>query len=201
MSCYIPERSNFSRVMSTSLEPVTLNFVQEQTLLADVDDSVMVESYIKQARELVEGYTNRTLMPATATLKISEFPKHSDQWLELPGGKVRSVTSIAYTDTNGDSQTFTDYVLEADDEFIPARVGLVLDGQWPLAKAQGLPITITYECGWADAASVPESLKGVVAMLAASLYDNRFSHNEGQVAVSLLWQAMVGKWRIHRRMA
>jgi len=157
-----------------TLEPVGLEEMKAHGVYEAADDDALVAGFIVAARKRVEAMTQRAIMTQTRTYKMSCFPARDDALIELPGGKVQSVSSIAYTDTNGDPQTWTssDYVVDMGWE--PCRIGLAYDASWPSVREWDLPITITYVCGYGDyPGNVPEDLRAAIRIIAASMYEQR----------------------------
>lgn len=179
---YKPARWSLSKA-APSLEPVPLDVAKAHLRTTAADDDALIAGYVATARELVEEMTNRALMAQTWTLKIDRFPVSSSQVLELPGGRVLSVTSIKYLDGDGVEQTWASSNYSVDTAHEPGRVGLAYSASWPSHRDWDLPITVVYSVGYgADPADVPESLRTAVQMIAAELYENR---EESVIGVSV----------------
>lgn len=128
-------------------------------------------SFLEAATELVEQSAGRQLMQATYAMTLDSFPVGST--IKLPMPPAQSVSSIAYVDSDGNSQTLstTAYMLDTKKE--PAEVRLRYNQSWPDARYQPQSVTVTWVAGSTTAADVPERLRQAVVMTAAHWYANR----------------------------
>lgn len=113
-----------------------------------------------------------------------------------------TITSIAYVDTNGDSQTFSSDDYSADLDSIPGRAVLNYGESWPSTRTQPQAVTVTFTAGYGTAAAVPEEYKAAIKLLAAHLYENREPHITGTIVASfpnslqsLLWMLRIPEVR------
>lgn len=149
-------------------EPVTLEEMKAQlgqTLDADDD---LIERKIKAARQHVEKFTGKTLVSTTLELVLDSFPRGA---IAIPNGPLASVTSVEFTDANGDEDTMSpdDYTVDAaGDRIAPGAAG------WPSTDGTIAAVRIRYVAGYGDAATdVPEPLRECVMLLAAHWYESR----------------------------
>lgn len=136
------------------------------------DDNSYIESLIGAATRHVENRVERQLMPATWRLLLDRFP--SADPIELRRPPIRSSGfEILYVDSTGAEQTLdaSEYVLDIDSE--PGRVEPTFGRAWPVTRCQLNAVTITFENGYADAASVPEEAKQAILLLVGHWYENR----------------------------
>ena len=136
---------------------------------------------ITTARMQAEEKTGRALITQTWIAKLDDWPYCDEgQRIQLPVQKVQSITSITYTDTNGDSQTLAadQYQLTGwDSSIIAPTYGVV----WPSLYNDVDVVTITWAAGYGDDASdVPEPIKSWIIMQAGTLYENREAAAQGQ---------------------
>lgn len=197
---YRPARSSWTLgLQSPADEPVSVTFVRDHTNLTDADDLVLLESMISQAREIVELETNRVMLTTACVLKLDRFPAIGDLVIELPGGVCQGVDAITYIDPAGVERTWaTDqWVLDAADTFGNARLGPARGVEWPAVEARGLAVTIEYTAGWNADTAVPAALRGAIAKVAATLYDERHATSDGSALTSSRWfRAMISRWRV-----
>jgi len=134
----------------------------------------------------VEGQLGRALITQTWKLYLSRFPCAPDPIFRdyrilLPLPPLQSVTSINYTDTNGDEQTLSSSVytvISQGDE----RGGVVpAYGQsWPSARNHPGSVVVTFDAGYGDAASdVKPNILSAAKLMLADLYENRSAQTEG----------------------
>ena len=184
-----------------AVEPVTLDQMKAHSRIDDFDNDALIGLQIKAARRWVENFTHRALITQTYTYKIDSFPNSTTAVIELPGGNTQSVTSIAYLDTDGASQTWaaSNYIEDLTSQ--PALIGLAYNEDWPSIREWSLPITITYVAGFGDAsADVPEELQAAVRLIASELNENREESITGSPVTGVLWSAsrLADAYRIHR---
>lgn len=183
-----------TQTVAPTAEPVTRDEVKlhlRQTV--SLEDS-LIDLFIKMARDWAETETHRQFMLATYTLQLDAFPgtgygfhghSHSRSGSTFPGEirlplpPLSSVTSVAYVDTAGDSQTLTvttDYVVDSS-ALIP-RIVPAWGTTWPSTRHQPNAVTVTYIAGYADAATVPPEAKGAIFMMITDLDRHRSLQSE-----------------------
>lgn len=151
-------------------EPISLEEAKRilKIDINDVDEDI--KRLIKQAREYCEEYQNRRYMTQTLELVFDEFPNEIEFKNCSP---VQSIVSIKYIDAAGVEKTIanTDYIL--DNVSFVNRIVPAYGKQWPSERL--LPInavSVQFVAGYANAADVPESIKGAMALHMQSMYDN-----------------------------
>ncbi len=199
-SIFRPHRWSLSKT-APAQEPVTLAEMKTWARIDDSDNDDTITGNILAARRWVETLTHRALITQTLVYKISRFPGPITTVIELPGGKTQTLTSIAYLDTDGDSQTWTASNYIADLVSQPGLVGLAYGKDWPSIREWSLPITITYSAGYGDdPGDVPEELRTAIKIIAAELFENREDSIVGAPIASVPWGAkrLADPYRIHR---
>jgi uncharacterized phiE125 gp8 family phage protein len=129
------------------------------------------------AREYVESFCRRALLTQTWDLKLDGFPCDGEP-IELPLAPVISVTSVTYTDTNGDSQTWSSSLYQTDIPTGPkagrARILPAYSQYYPSTRDVFNAVTVRFVAGYgAAASSVPASLKSGMKLLIAHWYEQR----------------------------
>lgn len=169
-------------------EPVTTAEAKAHLGVTHANDDTLIASLIATARQHVEQVCERALVTQTWRLSLDAFPSGC---IELPGGKVQSITSIAYTDTDGAAQTLADYQSDLDRE--PARLLYAFDdGAWPGTRTVLNAVQVTYVAGYGAAAAVPAVLKAAILLAVGDLYANREAQQDVALAENatlarLLW--------------
>lgn len=156
-----------------TLEPVTLQEAKDHMRVAADFENELIASLIQTARRDAEIWTRRQFFTATLTLKLDDFPDGTAP-ICLPCPPLQSVTSVAYVDANGDTQTLvagTDYTVDTASE--PGRIILPYNGAWPSPRAQPNAVTIVYVAGWSAINLVPVQIRTYIKMAADWLYRNR----------------------------
>ncbi len=199
-SIYRPARWSLAKT-APAQEPVGLEEMKAWARIDDADSDATIVGNIVAARRWVETFTQRALITQTYTYKVDRFPGPITTVIELPGGNVKTLTSIAYLDSDGNSQTWTasDYIADLTSE--PALVGLAFNIDWPTIRIWDLPITITYDAGYGDdLGDVPEELRTAVKLIAAEHHENREDSIVGTTITGVPWgaQRLCEPYRIHR---
>lgn len=162
------------------------------------DDDDLLTAYLLAACGTIEAWTARVIQSRTATLRLPRFPTDGDQAIELPGGYVSAVASVAYTDTAGDAATLSSALWSIETSTRgPSALRLVYDATWPEVQERGLPVVITYTAGWA-ADDIPAALKHAVKMMAAEMHERRevavIGASVGMAPVAV--QSLISPWRL-----
>lgn len=188
-------------ITAPSVEPVTTAEAKAQVRVDINDDDTLIAAQIVAARIKAEGFLRRALVTQTWELVMDAFP--GDRALEIPLPPLQSVTSIKYTDSNGNESTFSsgDYIVDTDSS--PGRVVLKLDASWPgdtLQAANG--VRVRFVAGYGNAGSdVPQHMRQAILLMIGHWYENREETvATGNIrtiplgAESLLWQDRETRW-------
>ena len=126
---------------------------------------------IQQSRENFERDTDYVIATGTYVVKLSEWP--IGDCIELPVRPVSSITSIAYLDTAGVSQTMSsgDYSLNTYGSRHKVQLGY--GETWPTIRGWENDITITFVAGYASRSVVPANIKQACLLEIARLFENR----------------------------
>lgn len=149
---------------------------------------------IKAARLEVERRLNRQLLNATYDFKFDRFPCGYDSRIYIPKAPLSSVTSITYTDADGDSQTLATSVYKVIASREPGEIALKSSQAWPTVYDEPDVVTVRFVAGYgATAASVPEGIRQAMLLMITDWFENRMGEGEVSQAVnSLLASHSVG---------
>lgn len=160
--------------------PITLT---EAKLYLKVDTSAdddLITHLITAAKTAAENYLDRYLYNTTITEYFDGFPaiaaNNSAAELYLSVGGVSSVTSITYTDTDGNTgQTFSSSSYTVDTNWNGrTRIRLAQDASWPNTYNEIKTVTVTYVAGYgASAGDEPASITQAIYLMLSSWYHNR----------------------------
>lgn len=158
-------------------DALTVNFIRDKWLRSPngaVEDG-LIDLCIAAARGMFEGQTGRLLGTRTVELVLDKFPTGA---IRLPFPPVISVTSIAYIDGDGVTQTLTG----SPEEFLavlpsgpyagPAHLYPLYGESWPTARAQANAVTVTFEAGYA-VDDTPKLVQAGMALVVGELYKQR----------------------------
>lgn len=155
-------------------EPLTRAEAKAYLKVDSDDENDLVDSLIVAARQMAEAYTARQLITATYTQVYDDFPDLYGP-ICLARSPLGAVSSIAYTDTNGDAQTLATSVYETQTSDVGAEIVLKPSQVWPSVQSDKRgAVTVTYTAGYGSASTdVPESARTGMLLLIGDLYNNR----------------------------
>lgn len=153
-----------------AVEPISASDAKTWLKVASSADDTLITNLIVAARQEVENYCNIKLISQTVAEYFNAFPDSRGE-LVLRFPLAASISSVAYVDTSGANQTFSSY--NADLSSQPARLWPNAQTEWPGTKEQLKAVTITYVCGYANAAAVPDAIKTAMYLMIARWYENR----------------------------
>jgi len=172
---------NVNLITPPATEPITL---ADAKMHLRVDSDLTIEDqYITDliivARGMVEAFTGRALITQTWEMCLDGFP--DKDFINLPFGKLQSVTSITVKNSVGEETILTattQYLVNTNSE--PGRVVLPYSGSWPsLTPYPVNPIKILFVCGYLTAEAIPGILKSAIKLILSDLYENRESQVYG----------------------
>ena len=137
---------NLVQSQAPTFMPVTLAQAAAHCRVDGTDHDVYLTALSKAATTHIQNTCNRQIAPATYVYKFDEFGEA--ECIELPRPPLQSVTSIAYLDTDGNSQTYSSANYSVDTGSEPGRVILNETASWPTTQTVPNAITITYRAGY-----------------------------------------------------
>lgn len=154
------------------------------------EDATIIGAYKRAAMAHLDGaygVLGRALVSQTWTVEYRAFPARPDPvlgsyalWLPLP--PLQSVSSVAYTDTDGSAQTLAsskyDVVKRGDR---PGYLVPAYGESWPSTRDEPSAVRVTFVAGYGEsAADVPDSITTAALLLAAELYEHRSARDAQQ---------------------
>lgn len=165
------------------------------TLNSTVDPQL--SALIVVAREVAEGWLNRSLLTTTWRLTLDRFPCWPDDIIRLPRPNLISVEDITYLDWSGGVQTLDPTLYSVDTGSLPGRITRNYARVFPPTLPQHNAVTIDYTAGYgATRDLVPQSIRHGMLLLIGELYENRESLNVGNIVNEL--PALKRLWWLHR---
>jgi len=165
--------------------PVSITDVKQWSVIEGSDDDNLIAMLIVRATNYAEDYMRRQIMPQTWTYYFDSF----DPIICINASPVVSV-SIKYDDADDAEQTLDSAEYYADTKAYPVAITAV--SSWPTTKAKPNAVRVSLVCGYADANSVPESIKAGVLLLIGHFYEDR----EGAAEIPGSAHMMLDKYRI-----
>lgn len=164
---------SYSVTSQPSVEPLTAAEAKTHLRVDTSDDDTYIATLIVAARKWVEEMGNLALITQTIAQKFDCFSANAG-YIELAKSPVQSISSIAYVDENGDTQTWASANYQVDIVSEPARIMPVYGVSYPSTRVQLAPVTITYIAGFGAAGSnVPAPIIHAMKLLIADMYEAR----------------------------
>lgn len=180
-------------------EPVTVAEARRQCRIADAIDyhDQELRALIAAAREMVENDTGLVCYTGSFTQKFTDWGGGTIELADLR--PVTSITSIAYLDTDGTSQTLATSVYQLETANVKQFIRLKYNQSWPSLRGDTNGITVTYVAGYASVAAIPLMVKQAVLLLIGHWFEHKGLVTVGTIApeLSLSYDAIIN--RISRR--
>jgi len=157
------------RITAPAAEPVSLSEAKEhlRVISSATEEDDLITSLTSAARELCEDISRRSFVTQTLELTLDAWPV---DFIQLPLRPIASITSVKYTDSNGDEHTVasTNYILSND------RLFLASGYSWPSDSLQPFgAIKVRYVAGYGDAVAVPNKYKQAILLTVGHWFQNR----------------------------
>lgn len=162
-------------------DPLTFAEAQAHLRLDSDDEQVLVEGLISAATALVEAETGRSLITRTLIQSWHGWPAR----FLLRGGPVSSVASVEYQATVGVWTELDSGLYRPDLDATPARLWWDLAASPPTVAEIPASVRATYSAGYADADSVPRTLRQALLLLIDHWFENRGAGTLGQVVTMI----------------
>ncbi len=165
-------------VSAPPAEPLTLTETKLHLKVDVTDDDTLITALIQAAREWVESYCRRSLVQRTLELRLDGWPVE----IRLPRAPVASLSSVTYTDGNGNTATLAADQYQVDLYGTPPRIVRKPGVVWPVLQFGVINgVQVTYVAGYAPggasptdyAENVPAAIKAALKLLIGHWYENR----------------------------
>lgn len=173
------------RTIAPTEEPVSLAEAKAFLRVDGEDDNAFITALIAAAREAVENFTGRALMPQTWRLNLCEWPTCS-RIIRLDRSPLATVTSVKYYPADGTAQATLDagaYQVLTDP--LPGFIALKSTETWPALFDRPDAVEIVFTAGHATALLVPQLLRSAMLLQLSHLYENRGPLNIGNIVNEL----------------
>lgn len=167
-----------SVVTSPALEPLTLEELKDHLRVTWDTEDAHINALQTAARQWSEAFTRRQFITATYKLTLPTLV-----WKTyLPRPPLQAVSSIAYIDVDGVSQTLDPSLYEVDTEAEPGVVHKAYNATLPSTRSVWNAVQITFIAGYGGREDVPQAIKQAVLMLVEHYYRQRSATTEGTVS-------------------
>lgn len=197
-----------SLVTPPTLDPVSLAEAKAHCRITSTEEDGLLAGYVLAARMHAEQYTRRAFMTQSWALTLDEdWPQFTDRAsritrdrIVLPRPPVISVTSIAYTDLDGVTQTLAAdqyrlVKLDTGEHAIDPAYGVY----WPSVRQQSAAMTVTFVAGYgSNPGNLPEPIRQAMLLLIGHWYENREAVNVGNIVneLPLAVDALLAPYRV-----
>jgi len=179
--------------------PITLNEAKKQVEIGDEqpEHDAYLNTLIAAATAQAEQYLHRRLITQTWKLYLEDWPAGDS--IILPFGRLQSVTSVKYTDSDGDETTFSSADYDVNTQNEPGLITLGYQKVWPTATLYpSNPIEIEFVCGYGAAGSSVESaIRHAIKLTISDLFENRetesFMPNHAKLKT---WEALLFPYKL-----
>lgn len=187
-------RGNLTLATAPASEPVTTAEAKAHLRVTHSSEDTLIAALITAARQHVESVTRRALINQTWDLSLDYFP----DIIYLQKGRLQSVSSITYVDTDGTTQTLSSSLYTVDTKREPGRVIPAYGESWPSTRDHINCVTVRFVAGYgANASDVPQALKSAILLLIGQLFENREATAErAPEEVPLAFNALVWPYRL-----
>lgn len=160
-------------------EPISTDEAREHLRISHTSENSLIDAYINVARLFAEAFTKRQFVTATWLLKLDRFPTRE---IRVPLPPLSSVTSVAYTDENGDAQTWSSALYQTDLSSEPGRIKPIEGETFPSTQLDTYAtVTVTFVAGYGDASAVPPNFKHAIKLGVAEYFEFREPIVDGRI--------------------
>ena len=148
--------SSITQTVAPTQLPVDLELVKTRLKITHVEEDTLLDGYIRAATKYAEEYQWAQYITATFVERWDCF-QDVIRPLRSP---LLTVTSLAYVDTSGNTQTLTantDYTVDVYSK--PGRIVPAYSKWWPATRGHVNDVTLTYTAGYGNPSDVPEEVK------------------------------------------
>jgi len=195
MTCLFHEvQHDLKLITEPVIAVLTVEELKEHLRIDIADEDALIKGYIAAATKMVEEDAEVALMSQTWALYLDEFP----DVIELQRLPVSGVTSIAYLDSSGVSQTQSASTYRVDAAGSPGRVTKAYGQAWPTTYPVSNAITVTFTAGASTRDAVPEIAKQAIRLLVGHWYRSReavVSTGAQPIEVPLAYGACINRLR------
>lgn len=172
-----------------AVEPLTADLVKSHLRIDQTeDDTVITTVWIPAVRQLVEKFTERSLITQTWRITLDAFPwgrrrpyRTGDDaprrdggggasisygtGIDLPVSPVQSIAAIGYFDFGNNAAVLDPAVYDLDTTTLPARVLPVYSSVWPTTYPRTAAVQVDVVCGFGDdSTTIPADLIGAMLL-------------------------------------
>lgn len=160
------EWTRLVRTVAPAAPVISLAEAKRHLRVLHDDDDADITELVEAATAAVEGPNGIgvALTPQTWRLSLDHFPCE----IIIPLGPVTSISSIAYTDADGNPAIVGTWRADLDQQ--PVRIWPARNAVWPSLVCEPGAVKVTFVCGYTEA---PADLKAGIKLLVGHFYEHR----------------------------
>ena len=138
-------------------------------------DALLLD-FISSVQDYIENKYDLALSAETWELYLDDFPDETDDdpgTIEIWKWPISSITSVKYTDSDGNTQEVDSSNYDSDISSRVARIYPVSSYSWPDVKDTVNAVQIRFVTGFASPQTVPGDLLLAMKLIIGDWYDNR----------------------------
>jgi uncharacterized phiE125 gp8 family phage protein len=148
---------------------VELPEVKEHCRVDHTNDDAYLQELIYSVQDQLKLEYDIYLNEETYDLILDEFPTQIEIW----AWPISSITSVKYTDDDGNSQTVSSDTYATDLYSKPARIKPLDSNSWPDPRNAIGSVQVRFVTGFTSPAVIPGDIKSAIYMIIKDRYDNR----------------------------
>lgn len=168
---------NWKLVTDAASEPITTAQAKTHCRIDTDTDDTYIDILIKTARQQVEEDTDRAMLTQTWEIYMDSFPASDSTPIRFPRSPLIAVSSVAYTDTAGDAQTWSADEYDVDINTEPGRLLPAYGYTYPSTYDKPSNVIIAYTCGYGvdigEATLLPQGTLMATYLLISHGYEHR----------------------------
>ena len=132
-------------------------------------DDAYISELIISVQDQIKSEYDLYLNEETYDLLLDVFPSEINIWMS----PISSITSVKYTDSDGNTQTVTDTNYATDLFSKPARIVPVDSYIWPDVRDSINAVQVRIVTGYISPAVIPGDIKSAIYLIINDRWDNR----------------------------
>ena len=130
------------------------------------DDDTLIEQIIREATQVIENRYGLAVMSQTWQLTLNGGWTDPDYWrdgaIHIPRPPFGTITSVAYLDADGVSQTLASTEYRLNSAPLIATIEVAKNKTWPTTYGVSADVTITHTAGVSSASDVPYVVQAAI---------------------------------------
>ncbi len=154
-------------VTAPAHEPISVEQAKDQLRVTAATEDAQIYWLIQAITKAGEIRTHRKFITQTVDIFLPAFPKV----IRLDDtGKLQSVTTVKYTDTDGTQQTLDAAEYQVNQKTTPGEIKPAYLESWPSTRSDFNAVEIRADVGYGDAEDVPEPIRHWMILMVTHMF-------------------------------